>query len=299
MKSTVNNRYLELATMASQSEEEGTANDGKKMLELFKLSLNKWKLSGVNRPWMLNFIFTENFLRDHFDDDIVSKLVPKEEILPLPAAIHQYVTAVTQLAKEHDRLDWEVLWRIPHADVSISWRDLFEVWSRGNLTAFKKEGDLEAHEGLGTKTFQVSIVNPLFDTLPKDEELRESWNDKPVLPKKYRRDFYRVDSLGVNGDLSLVMMKMSKRGVNERHRAKDERMLLFSMKVSLDMMMKANVKDPEVVGLLSRDSRIEILTMSIQHEAVYISKPLGHLELLRYHGDFERTMEGMPVLLAA
>ena len=30
---------------------------------------------------------------------------------------------------------------------------------------------------------------------------------------KYRQDFYRVDSLGVNGDLSLVMVKMSKRGV--------------------------------------------------------------------------------------
>ena len=38
--------------------------------------------------------------------------------------------------------------------------------------------------------------------------------------------------------------------------------------------------------------------MSIKHEAVYISKSLGQMELPRYHGDFERTMEGMPVLLA-
>jgi len=41
MKSTVNDRYLELATEASKSDDEKTAEDGKKMLELFKTELEQ------------------------------------------------------------------------------------------------------------------------------------------------------------------------------------------------------------------------------------------------------------------
>ena len=116
---------------------------------------------------VLNFIFTEKFLRDHFDDDIVSKLVPKEEILPLPTAVHQYVTAVTQLAKEHDTPDWRLLLRIPSDGVSRYLCNLFETWSVGDLTAFKKDGGCEAP--------QFSTVKPIFNTLLKDEDLYPSW----------------------------------------------------------------------------------------------------------------------------
>jgi hypothetical protein len=41
LKGTVNDRYLELATEASKSEDEKTAEDGKKMLELFKTELEQ------------------------------------------------------------------------------------------------------------------------------------------------------------------------------------------------------------------------------------------------------------------
>jgi len=52
--------------------------------------------------------------------------------------------------------------------------------------------------------------------------------------------------------VTVMMMRMTKRDVKERHRGKVERELLFSMKVSLDLLMKSKVKDPEVVGLLVR-----------------------------------------------
>jgi len=41
MKSTVADRYLELATEASKSDDEKTAENGKKMLELFKTELEQ------------------------------------------------------------------------------------------------------------------------------------------------------------------------------------------------------------------------------------------------------------------
>lgn len=47
------------------------------------------------------------------------------------------------------------------------------------------------------------------------------------------------------------------------------------------------------------DSRIEIFTLSIQHEALYFPKLLGFVEIPKDHTDFECLLEGLPVLLAA
>ena len=74
-----------------------------------------------------------------------------------------------------------------------------------------------------------------------------------ILPKKYKQAFFLLPMFGVYYHLTLWVLKVTKCDVKERHRAKDERELLFSMKVSLDLMMKkTNVKDPEVVGFLVR-----------------------------------------------
>lgn len=58
--------------------------------------------------------------------------------------------------------------------------------------------------------------------------------------------------LGIYFHLTVMVVKVTQRDAKERHRARDERELLFSMKVSLDLLMKAKVKDPEVVGFLIR-----------------------------------------------
>ena len=57
---------------------------------------------------------------------------------------------------------------------------------------------------------------------------------------------------GIYYHLTLLVVKLTKRDVKERHRAKVERELLFSMKTALDVLMKAKIKDPEVVGFLVR-----------------------------------------------
>jgi hypothetical protein len=122
------------------------------------------------------------------------------------------------------------------------------------------------------------------------------------------------------------MMKLTEHGVKERHRAKDERELLFCMKVSLDLLMKLNVKDPEVVGFLARgsvsrsicvtdaillcnvltcallfcvDSRYEIFTLKIQHEALYFPRLLGTMDIPSNNTNFECLAEGLPVMFAA
>jgi hypothetical protein len=72
-----------------------------------------------------------------------------------------------------------------------------------------------------------------------------------------------------------MVSKMTKRDVKERHRAKDERELFFSMKVSLDLLMKANVKDPEVVGLLVRGN-VSLLIINVVILLWYLGVDIYH-----------------------
>jgi len=59
MKGTVNNRYLELATEASKSDDEKTAEDGKKMLGLFETELEQveafWSQAQLVRCSLFSF----------------------------------------------------------------------------------------------------------------------------------------------------------------------------------------------------------------------------------------------------
>ncbi|KAK3817616.1 MAG: hypothetical protein J3Q66DRAFT_340532 [Benniella sp.] len=368
LKSTVNDRYLELATEASKSEDEKTAEDGKKMFELFKTELEQveafWNqpalvrdheaakktrlyvlLSDVVGPGtrscdlhleplvingrsiskelmdarksffdgksdletmddllVLNFIFTEKFLREHFTEDIVSELVPKRTIPPLSAADEQFVTSMVKLAKNKDgaevrRSAMERLMK----EMDNPLANLFNGWCM-NRSMWQYKVDGKGGEGfkkVNTATFMWHYVNPILDAIFGRLRMTQGRGATLTLPKKYRRDFYMLPMFGGYHHVTIMMMRMTKRDVKERHRGKVERELLFSMKVSLDLLMKSKVKDPEVVGLLVRDSRIEVLTLRIQHEAMYIPRLLGIMEIPKDHTDFGCLLEGLPVVLAA
>lgn len=71
------------------------------------------------------------------------------------------------------------------------------------------------------------------------------------MPHKYTKEKYKPDFLTeVNGLLTPVIMEVKKPEVRKGLKMKDEWKLPSIMKLSLDMMMRANVQDPVVVGLL-------------------------------------------------
>lgn len=71
-----------------------------------------------------------------------------------------------------------------------------------------------------------------------------------VLPKKYEAETYRPDYFVQLENLTLVLMEVKKPDIPEHLKIKDELKLLNMMKLSLNMMMRTNVEDSVVVGLL-------------------------------------------------
>ncbi|KAF9345706.1 hypothetical protein BGX34_004538, partial [Mortierella sp. NVP85] len=133
MKSTVNNRYLELATKASKSDDEKTAENRKEMLAFSKLSLNSGSIlesARAVRKRVMNFIFSEELLREHFGEDIVSEPAAKEDILSFWSADSQFVTKVAQIAKRKIDRGFRTSLMKYHANgVNESLRRLFEeLW---------------------------------------------------------------------------------------------------------------------------------------------------------------------------
>ncbi|KAF9351227.1 hypothetical protein BGX34_000732, partial [Mortierella sp. NVP85] len=273
---------------------------------------------------VMNFIFTEKFIREHFSEDIVSELFPREDIPPLSEADSQCVTTAVQLAKEKGAVEFE---RFAEERTYSDWKDplgrLFYEWSSNYEM---REDGSGRFTKMNTATYMHYYMSPILKAFFSGMGMAQCWGDSPELPKKYRRDFFLLRMFGGYRHLTMMVLKMTKRDVKERHRAKDERELFFSMKVSLDLLMKANVKDPEVVGLLVRgnvssidinvfiffgvwtltftmifraDSRIEFFTLRIQHEALYFPRLLGIMEIPRKYTDFDCLFEGLPVVLAA
>ncbi|KAK3817615.1 MAG: hypothetical protein J3Q66DRAFT_400975 [Benniella sp.] len=239
---------------------------------------------------VMNFIFTEKLLREHSSDDIVSELFPREHVPPLSEADSQCVATAVQLAKEKDGVKFR---RFTHERSFSDWDDplgsLFNEWCMTHgMWQYKVEDGNEGFKKMNRATYMYHytrvILRAFFSRIGMRQELG---------------DFFLLPWFGGCHYLTVVVSKMTKRDVKERHRAKDERELFFSMKVSLDLLMKANVKDPEVVGLLIRDSRIEFFTLKIQDEAMYFPRLLGIMEIPRDHTDFECLFEGLPVIMAA
>ncbi|KAI7831379.1 hypothetical protein BC939DRAFT_184549 [Gamsiella multidivaricata] len=55
----------------------------------------------------------------------------------------------------------------------------------------------------------------------------------------------------------------------------DVRKVILLMKLSLNCLLEAGVKDPVVLGMLVQDRRCEVFSMDITYEAIYIPKALG------------------------
>jgi hypothetical protein len=107
----------------------------------------------------MNFVFTEKLLREHFSDDIVSELVPKEHIPPLSEADSQYLTTVAQLAKEMVFVEFLDFVRHPSNDVSEQLGRMFQGLSCDD-SLWHNGGD-EAYKTMNKKTHLVSILNPI------------------------------------------------------------------------------------------------------------------------------------------
>lgn len=96
-----------------------------------------------------------------------------------------------------------------------------------------------------------------------------------------------------------VIMEVKKEDISGGIKAKDEIKLLSMIKLTLNVMMKANVKNPVVVGLLVQDNNIRVMSMEIKFEALYFPKEIGKVIIPLDQTDFTRILGGIPFLMEA
>jgi hypothetical protein len=110
----------------------------------------------------MNFIFTEKLLREHFSEDIVSELVPKEDIPSLSATDSQYLTSMIQLAKAKGGWKFERLVRCHSFEDPLA--RLFSFWSFNMcMWQYTVENDREGYKNMNKRTYQSRYVEPIMD----------------------------------------------------------------------------------------------------------------------------------------
>ncbi|KAF9957341.1 hypothetical protein BGZ70_009540, partial [Mortierella alpina] len=80
-------------------------------------------------------------------------------------------------------------------------------------------------------------------------------------------------------NLPLFVAEIKKAQARDDDLEGDQRKLPCMLKIILDSLLHAGVSAPLVIGLLIRNSRCEVSSMSLDNEALYIHKLVGVSEL--------------------
>jgi len=121
---------------------------------------------------VMNFIFTEKFLREQFSEDIVSKLVPKADIPSLTAAQKQLVTSMVQLAKEKDGVKFKKSAR-QHSCLSddpLS-RLFYQLSQSHSLWEYEVADGRSGYTEFNTTTYQWYYVDPFMESFFRDLDM--------------------------------------------------------------------------------------------------------------------------------
>jgi hypothetical protein len=112
----------------------------------------------------MNFIFTEKLLREHFSEDIVSELFPREDIPPLSEADNQCVITAVQLAKEKDGDEFRRFaqecnysdWTDPLGRLFYEWSTTYGMWQ------YRMEDGKEGFKNMNTATYMYHYTSPIL-----------------------------------------------------------------------------------------------------------------------------------------
>ncbi|KAG0202545.1 hypothetical protein BGX31_003580, partial [Mortierella sp. GBA43] len=233
----------------------------------------------------LNFIFTRDFISEHFGDDIVD-IIFKGSIPDVSDADASYVPRLASEAQRAANVGQfrKCVQDTSITDVSPPVPGVFERWTSTNALWSQS-----THKKPNERTFQKQSVDPIFDSLFGDAGLTLAIDDYLTLPSKYKKETFKPDHYGsVSGMVGIVpvIMEVKKEDISGGIKAKDEIKLLSMIKLTLNVMMKANVKNPVVVGLLVQDNNIRVMSMEIKFEALYFPKEIGKVIIPLDQTDF-------------
>ncbi|KAF9346741.1 hypothetical protein BGX34_003642, partial [Mortierella sp. NVP85] len=263
-----------------------------KLMDARKLLLRDMAFSDILDLLPLNFIFTEEYLRKNFNDDIVDDLLFAN--LPVICGDDEDAKRVgtcghmASLPREQFR-EWfhefDKSWAHPVRRIidAVSAKETF--W--GASDPYPNES-----------SYQARFVNPVITGFLSSHQHREEFNNTSLpMPSNHHEEF-QPDFFGAIGTLPFMIAEIKKPTEKGRCLDVDRLKLYCMMKLALDSLVMDGVEESEVIGLLVQYDRCQVYVMNMIHEAMYIPRPLGTFSIPKYKGDIGSLSGALPILSA-
>ncbi|KAK3829709.1 MAG: hypothetical protein J3R72DRAFT_456721 [Linnemannia gamsii] len=221
----------------------------------------------------LNFIFTKAFLEDNLPSEAVTCLTrqptsaPKSEDVELLLVCCLHVGTTDYLPGRAYLKDRTARQDSVTSDIISSYASSGVLRNRVSNLAFNEN------------TYIEQSVKPFVTGTFAQLDFQEHWIIDPFpVPTGYEERLF-PDFYGEKDGLPFVVLEVKPPDADPDDCDVDVRKVTLLMKLSLNRLLEAGVKDPVVIGLLVQDRRCEIFTMDLAYEAVYIPKVLGTFEV--------------------
>ncbi|KAG0370262.1 hypothetical protein BGX24_002070 [Mortierella sp. AD032] len=221
----------------------------------------------------LNFIFTKAFLEDNLPSEAVTCLTrqpvsaPKSEDVELLLVCCLHVGTTDYLPGRAYLKDRTARQDSVTSDIISSYASSGVLRNRVSNLAFNEN------------TYIEQSVKPFVTGTFAQLDFQEHWIIDPFpVPTGYEERLF-PDFYGEKDGLPFVVLEVKAPDADPDDCDVDVRKVTLLMKLSLNRLLEAGVKDPVVIGLLVQDRRCEIFTMDLAYEAVYIPKVLGTFEV--------------------
>ncbi|KAI1288057.1 hypothetical protein EDD11_010094, partial [Mortierella claussenii] len=131
----------------------------------------------------------------------------------------------------------------------------------------------------------------------EDSYIKRQRDPLPV-PNGYE-EVLPPDFFGEIDDLCFVIMEVKKPNVTLDDIQDDTRKLPSMMKIALNMLIHASVRNATVLSFLVNENICEVFSMNLEHEAIYIPKSLGRFKLPQVELDIASLLLALSPLTAA
>ncbi|KAF8959188.1 hypothetical protein BGZ46_001822 [Entomortierella lignicola] len=189
----------------------------------------------------------------------------QKEDLEILANLCSFAAANTYLnTKKH--FDWKDNEEIDLQAWAMAAADVFPQ-TRHPLSTFEQD------------TYMQAFVNGVIDGVFGDMNVADHWTRDPLPTPIGFEEIYLPDYFAKKDGFAFAVVEVKKPVADGTCLQADQRKVPSMMKIMLDMMYTAGVKDPVTLGFVIAKSRCDIYNMSVEHEALYMYKLVGSFEL--------------------
>ncbi|KAG0279978.1 hypothetical protein BGZ95_011722 [Linnemannia exigua] len=221
----------------------------------------------------LNFIFTKAFLDDNLPSEIVASLSQQPVSTPGSEDVELLLSCCLHVGTtDYQQGRAFIKDRTARQDSVTS--DIMSAYASSGVLR-NRVSNLDFNEN----TYIELSVKPFVTGTFAQLDFQEHWTIDPFpVPAGYEErlcpDFY-----GEKDGLPFVVLEVKAPDADQEDCDIDVRKVALLMKLSLNRLLEAGVKDPVVIGLLVQDRTCEVFSMDLTYEAIYIPKVFGTFEV--------------------